>query len=160
MRTGRWILTSCPLLLLLAATGCGSHFAGEWVEEGSFDQDGVFHAATGERRLAFRFEPPATVRYGALINRAGVVDHQSVQSDTYLTMQNRRVAEFGSVIARVDRGRLIATIAGDVVTRFERVRGPRVFPPVAVLPSLSKANDVDEMTPARPEAGEAVAAAP
>ena len=129
------LVMSC---LLLLAGGCGSKFAGEWVEEGSFDEDGVFQEASGQRRLALRFDPPSTVRYGAFVQNGGVVDHQSVQTDTYLTMQNRNVAQFGSMIARVDRGRLIATIGGDVVTRFERVRGKRVFPPAVYLPSLVK----------------------
>jgi hypothetical protein len=140
------ILTSC---LLLAATGCGSRFAGEWVEEGSYDKDGVFQEASGQRRLALRFDPPATVRYGTLVDRAGVVDHQTVQMDTYITMQNRHVAQFGSIIARVDRGRLIATIGGDVVTRFERVSGKRVFPPAVALPSLAKGDDGIPGEPAR-----------
>ena len=148
-------LTSC-LLLLVAATGC-SRFAGEWIEEGSYGPDGVFKEATGQRRLALRFDPPATVRYGAFVNRGGVVDHQSVQTDTYLTMQGRRVAQFGSITARVDRGRLIATIGGDVVTRFERVRGKRVFPPAMVLPSLAKSH---RPTPLRDDVGGALAAAP
>jgi hypothetical protein len=143
--------------LLLLAGGCGSKFAGEWIEEGSYDKDGVFQEASGQRRLALRFDPPATVRYGALVNRAGVVDQQSVQTDTYLTMQNRTVAEFGSVIARVDRGRLLATIGGDYVMRFQRVTGKRVFPPAVFLPSLAK---VDDATPMRHEAIEALAAAP
>ena len=43
-----WVL-SC---LLLLAGGCGSKFAGEWVEEGSFDENGVFQQTTGQRRLA------------------------------------------------------------------------------------------------------------
>ncbi len=127
-------------LLSITATGC-SRFAGEWIEEGSYGPDGVFKEATGQRRLALRFDPPATVRYGALVTRVGVVDQQSVQTDAYLTMQNRRVAQFGSIIARVDRGRLMATIDGDVVTRFERVRGKRVFPPAVSLPSLAKAEE-------------------
>jgi hypothetical protein len=138
--------------LLLLAGGCGSRFAGEWVEEGSYNKEGVFQEATGQRRLALRFEPPSTVRYGTLVARAGVVDHQSMQVDTYMTLQNREVAEFGSVIARVDRGRLVATIGGDIVTRFERVRGKSVFPPVAVLPSLAQA--------AEPPQAEAVATVP
>ena len=148
------MLMSC--LLLLGATGC-SRFAGEWIEEGSYGPDGVFQEASGQRRLALRFDPPATVRYGAFVNRGGVVDHQSVQTDTYLTMQGRKVAQFGSVIARVDRGRLLATIGGDVVTRFERVRGKRVFPPAMVLPSLAKAQPP---TPLRDEGVGALAAAP
>ena len=150
------MVMSC-LLLLLPAGGCGSKFAGEWIEEGSFDEDGVFQEATGQRRLALRFDPPATVRYGAFVQRGGVVDHQSVQTDTYLTMQNRSVAQFGSMIARVDRGRLIATISGDVVTRFERVRGKRVFPPAVVLPSLAKD---DEQRPTQSGTVDALAAVP
>ncbi len=148
------MLISC---LLLLAGGCGSKFAGEWVEEGSFDEGGVFQEASGQRRLALRFEPPATVRYGAFVQRGGVVDQQSVQTDTYITMQGRSVAQFGSMIARVDRGRLIATIGGDVVTRFERVRGKRVFPPPVALPSLAKGSDA---MPTGRGGIEAVAAAP
>ncbi len=148
------MLMSC--LLLFTATGC-SRFAGEWIEEGSYGPDGVFKEATGQRRLALRFDPPATVRYGALVTRVGVVDQQSVQTDAYLTMQNRRVAQFGSIIARVDRGRLMATIGGDVVTRFERVRGKRVFPPAVSLPSLAKA---PEPATIESEASEMLAAAP
>ena len=143
--------------LLLLSGGCGSKFAGEWVEEGMYDENGVFQEAKGQRRLALRFDPPATVRFATLVNRAGVVDQQSVQTDTYLTMQNRTVAEFGSVIARVDRGRLLATIGGDYVMRFERVRGKRVFPPAVYLPSLVKAQ---EQTPLQSEPVEALAAAP
>jgi len=133
------------LCLLLVATGCGSKFAGEWVEEGSYDEQGVFREATGQRRLALQFTPPSTVRYGALVHRAGVVDHQSVQTDTYMTMQNRSVAEFGSVIARVRDGKLVATISGDIVTVFGRVKGQSIFPPAAVLPSLAKTDVPDEV---------------
>jgi len=153
MRRNLMVL-SCLLLLV---GGCGSKFAGEWVEEGMYDESGVFQEAKGQRRLALRFDPPATVRFGTLVNRAGIVDQQSVQTDTYLTMQNRTVAEFGSVIARVDRGRLLATIGGDYVMRFERVRGKRVFPPAVYLPSLVKGDDV---TPMRRETIGALAAAP
>ncbi|MGB7158566.1 MAG: hypothetical protein WBD40_10905 [Tepidisphaeraceae bacterium] len=158
----RGSILTCGLLLLGLAGGCGSRFAGEWVEEGSYDQQGVFREATGQRRLALKFEPPSTVRYGTLVHRAGAVDHQSVQMDTYMTLQNREVAEFGSVIARVDRGRLVATIGGDIVTVFARVRGKSVFPPAAVLPSLAKASETykPEVTPVRQEALEALAAAP
>ncbi len=150
------IMTLC---IALVAIGCGSRFAGEWVEEGSYDEQGGFTEAAGQRRLALRFEPPATVRYGAFVNRGGVVNQQSVQTDTYFTMQGRQVAQFGSIIARVDRGRLVATIGGDVVTRFERVRGKRVFPPVAVLPSLAR-GELEQVEPVRREALAALAAAP
>ncbi len=119
----RGLTLSCIVLMLMLTGGCGSRFAGEWVEEGSYDEEGIYHEASGQRRLALKFEPPATVRYGTLVHRVGTVDHQSVQTDTYMTLQNREVAEFGSVIARVDRGRLVATIGGDIVTRFARVRG-------------------------------------
>jgi len=152
------------LCLLLVATGCGSKFAGEWVEEGSYDEQGVFREATGQRRLALQFTPPSTVRYGALVHRAGVVDHQSVQTDTYMTMQNRSVAEFGSVIARVRDGKLVATISGDIVTVFGRVKGQSIFPPAAVLPSLAKAQEkpspIPTPTQAIPEPMSALAAAP
>jgi hypothetical protein len=74
-----------------------------------------------------------------------------------MTLQDRQVAEFGSVIARVRDGYLMATIGGDYVMRFSRVTGKSVFPPAAVLPSLAQ---VDEPTPYTPEPVEAVAAAP
>jgi hypothetical protein len=142
------MILSC---LVLFAGGCGSRFAGEWVEEGSYGKDGVFQEARGQRRLALKFEPPCTVRFGTLVDRARVVDSQSVQTDTYMTLQDRQVAEFGSVMARVRDGYLVATIGGDIVMRFSRVTGKSVFPPVAVLPSLAQA---DEPTPREPVAKE------
>ena len=132
---GRLALLSC---LLIMAGGCGSKFAGEWVESGTYDKNGVFTAAQGQRRLALQFTPPSTVRFGTLVDRGRVVDSQSVQTDTYMTLQNREVAEFGSVMARVKDGFLVATIGGDIVMRFDRVKGQSVFPPAAVLPSLAK----------------------
>jgi hypothetical protein len=146
--------------LLLFAGGCGSKFAGEWVEEGSYDKAGIFTETQGQRRLALKFEPPATVRYGTLVARAGVVDHQSMQMDTYMTLQDRQVAEFGSVIARVRNGYLVATIGGDIVMRFSRVTGKTVFPPAAVLPSLAKNPVRNPVLPTTDEPFETVAATP
>lgn len=142
------MILSC---LVLFAGGCGSRFAGEWVEEGSYDKDGVFQESQGQRRLALKFEPPATVRFGTLVDRARVVDSQTVQTDTYMTLQNREVAEFGSVIARVRDGYLMATIGGDYVMRFSRVTGKSVFPPAAVLPSLAQADDPTPREPVMKE---------
>jgi hypothetical protein len=133
--------------LLLLAGGCGSKFAGEWVEEGTYDKQGVFQETQGQRRLALKFEPPSTVRFGTLVNRARIVDSQSVQTDTYMTMQDRQVAGFGSVMARVRDGYLVATISGDIVMRFSRVTGQSVFPPAAVLPSLAKASEQSQPQP-------------
>jgi hypothetical protein len=151
------MILSC---LLLLAGGCGSKFAGEWVEEGTYGKDGVFQESAGQRRLALRFDPPATVRYGAFIHRAGVVDEQSVEEDTYFTLQNRQMAQFGSVIARVDRDHLVATISGDIVMRFQRVTGKSVFPPQVYLPSLAKAKAQEPVPAVQPvTATEVIAAA-
>jgi len=131
------LLTSC--LLLLGATGC-SKFAGEWIEEGTIGLDGTFHAAQNERRMALKFYPPATVRYGSYLVPAGVVEEQTVQEDTYFVMQNMSVAQTGGMTFR-PRGKnhLISYIGDAEPRRFARVRGKSVFPPAAILPSLAEA---------------------
>src|SRR5438477_7881645 len=96
----RFAVAVCVLMLFVAG-GC-SKFAGEWLEEGTVNRSGEFMKATGPRRMALRFEPIATVRAGAYIDAAGVVDGQVVTSDTYLTMDHGNVAQFGSMIARID----------------------------------------------------------
>jgi len=133
------LLASC--LLLLAASGC-SRFAGEWIEEGTVARDGTFTPAESDRRMALKFNPPATVRYGSYFVQSGVVDYQTVQYDTYFTMQNRSVAQTGSITLKPQgKNRLIAYIADSDPKRFVKVRGNAVFPPAAILPSLSKADE-------------------
>src|SRR5690348_15272292 len=80
--------------------GCNK-FAGEWIEEGKVDRGGNLIRTEGPRRMALKFEPIATVRTGACIDGPGVVDDQVTASDTYLTMQNGNVAQFGATIAKI-----------------------------------------------------------
>src|SRR4051812_28090655 len=93
------------LVMLAAVSGC-SKFAGEWLEEGILARDGSFNAVDGDRRSALKFEWPSTVRYGKYVNAAGAVDEQGLQYDTYFTMEDGNVAQFGSTIARVHGDRL------------------------------------------------------
>ena len=138
------ILASC--LMLCAASGC-SKFAGEWIEEGTIARDGTFRPAENDRRMALKFYPPATIRYGSYFVQSGVVDHQTVQEDTYFTMQNRTVAQTGGMTLRPQgKNRLISYIADAEPKRFVKVRGNAVFPPAAIIPSLADAHDA-----ARPE---------
>src|SRR5688572_4634673 len=133
------LLASC--LLLFLASGC-SRFAGQWVEEGTIASDGTFIPAQGERRMALRFDPPATVRYGSYFVQSGIVEHHTVQYDTYFTMKNRSVAQTGGMTLRPQgKNRLISYIGDGEPKRFVRVRGNSVFPPAAILPSLAKAPD-------------------
>ena len=134
------LLASC-LLLLFAASGC-SRFAGEWIEEGTLARDGTFTPAESDRRMALKFNPPATVRYGSYFVHSGVVEHQTVQYDTYFTMQNRSVAQTGGMTLKPQgKNRLVSYIADAEPKRFVKVRGNSVFPPAAILPSLSKAEE-------------------
>jgi hypothetical protein len=131
------LLASC--LLLFAASGC-SKFSGEWLEEGTIARDGTFVPAQSERRMALKFTPPATVRYGSYFVPAGVVEHQTVQYDTYFTMNNFNIAQTGGMTLKPQgKNRLISYIGDAEPKRFVRVRGNSVFPPAAILPSLAKA---------------------
>ena len=140
------------LVLMPLAGGCGSRFAGEWVQESERLGDGTMAAVSGERRLAFQFTPPSTIRVGTFVDASGVVDDGTVTTTDYQTIQNRSVAMFGAYTARVEDGQLIAYIGGEEKGRFRRLRGDSVFPPVVKLPQIVHA---------RPEAAgpEAVAVA-
>ena len=131
------LLISC--LLLFAATGC-SKFRGEWIEQGTIAADGTLQRTESDRRMALKFNPPATVRYGSYYVGSGVVDHQTVQEDTYFVMQRRSVAQTGTLTLRPQgKNHLLAYIADGQPKRFVRNRGRTIFPPMAILPSLAKA---------------------
>jgi hypothetical protein len=130
MRTGLFGMT----LLLVLATGCASKFTGEWLERAD---DGP-PLISSERRMALKFDLPSTIRYGAYLNCSNVVDHQSMQSDQYVLMQNDKVAQSGAMTMRIEGEDLVACIGGDVVKRFQRVHGPSIFPPPFKIPELAR----------------------
>jgi hypothetical protein len=119
--------------LLLAAGGC-SRFTGEWLEEGKI-VDGQYTPTDGPRRMALRFEHLATVRRGAYVDAAGVVEAKVVSDATYFTMKNDTVAQFGATIAKIENGKLITYIGNEESRRFVRVHGPSIFPPQVYVPS-------------------------
>jgi len=121
------------MCMLFAAGGC-SRFAGEWVEEGKV-VDGKYEPTEGPRRMALKFDPVATVRRGAYVDAAGVVDQKIVSYDTYFTMKNDSVAQFGSTIAKLEGDRMITYIGAEESRRFVRVHGPSIFPPQVYVPS-------------------------
>jgi hypothetical protein len=126
----RFAAMTCCLISLTALGGGGcSKFAGEWVEAGTVSREGAFVESTGPRRAALKFDPVCNVRTGAYVDGAGVVDHQAVTYDTYLTMKNGNIAQFGAVIAKIDGNRLVAYVGAEEAKHFVRVRGPSVFPP-------------------------------
>ena len=51
MTTSKRILLAALVLLPLAG-GCGSRFAGEWVQESEVDGEGMLAPITGSRRMA------------------------------------------------------------------------------------------------------------
>ena len=138
MATPNRIFLAAFVLLPLAG-GCGSQFAGEWVQESVVQRDGSLTAPTGERRVALRFDPPTTVRVGMYLNAAEVVEAGTVSLSEYQTLQNRSVAQFGAYTARVEDGQLVTYIGGDEASRYRRVRGRSVFPSRVQLPHLSQA---------------------
>lgn len=127
------------LSLLLLVGGCASRFDGEWLEEGIVDASGKLTPADPARRTALRFDPPCTLRYGSYADRAGVVDAETEQFDTYWIMQDGHVAQAGEMSARVAGDHLTAVVGDDTTRRFIRVRGKSIFPPALKLPSLSSA---------------------
>jgi hypothetical protein len=120
---------------MLAACGC-SKFAGEWIEEGSVTPAGVYKPSEGPRRMALKFEPIATVRQGAFVDDAGVVDGQVVSADTYYVMDAGKVAQFGSIIARLKGNEMITYIGAEESRHFKRISGPSIFPPRVYMHSL------------------------
>ena len=134
------ILVSTCVLVALAAGGCGSHFAGEWVQESVAVRDGTLTPLTAERRMALRFDPPTSVRVGMYVEAAGVVQAQTVTLSEYSTLQNRTVAQFGAYTARVKDGQLVTYIGGDETARFRRVKGRSIFPSRIQLPHIASAD--------------------
>ena len=118
--------------------GCGSKFAGEWVQDGTIGKDGTYTPAPEERRAALKFEPPATVRYGFYQPRSDAVDPESVQSTDYSTTNHRSVAQFGVFTAHPDGDYLLVTGPVEGTVRMVRVRGKSVFPPTVHMPQLSR----------------------
>ena len=157
MTTNNRFLLAAFLLLPLAG-GCGSRFAGEWVQESAVGLDGTVVPSAGERRVALRFDPPTTVRLGMYMEGAGVVEADTVSLSAYQTLQNRTIAQFGAYTARVEDGQLVTYIGGEEAGRFRRVTGRSVFPSRVQLPHLAHASPPGEAA-AAPEA-EAVAGAP
>jgi hypothetical protein len=147
----RFVRMSCLVVLLAGVSGCAAGFEGEWLEEGTIARDGGLKPADGDRRAALRFEWPSTVRYGKFVNAAGVVEHEGLQHDTYFTMSNGKVAQFGPTIARLDGDRLTTFIGAEPNRRFFRVKhSPSIFPPAAVLPTLAKKTPGDNAPAAEP----------
>jgi hypothetical protein len=124
-------LTILSLLIVLAG-GCASQFDGEWVEETPIP---------GERPMALKFEPPATIRYGSYNSVEHVVDALSEQSNEYFLFDGNQKAQFGSMIAHVEGDHLFATQSDHTEHRFDRVHGKSIFPPDATLPDLSRSQD-------------------
>ena len=131
------------LVLLPLAGGCGSRFAGEWVQESALRPDGTLEPVSGERRIALRFDPPTSVRLGMYSDAARVVEAGTVALGSYQTLQNRTVAQFGVYTARVEDGQLITFIGGEEAGRFRRLEGQSVFPARVQLPHLASATDAD-----------------
>jgi len=122
--------------------GCGSKFAGEWVQDGTLGKDGQFTPASDERRAALKFEPPATVRFGFYQPRSDAVDPESVQSTDYSTTNHRSVAQFGVFTAHPDGDYLLVTGPVEGTVRMVRVHGKTVFPPTVHMPQLSRGTAV------------------
>jgi hypothetical protein len=126
---------------MLASVGCSTNkFAGEWLEEGRYNAVGEYTITPGPRRMAIKFEPIATVRTGAYVDGPGVVDRQVMSNDTYFLMQKGNVAQFGATIARVEGDRMTTWVGAEGSRQFvRRPKGPSVFPPQVVIPSLEGA---------------------
>jgi len=122
------IVVAASMLVATLAGGC-TKFTGEWVEEGVVARDGTFVKSAGPRRAALKFEPVCTVRAGAYVDEAGVVDAQAQTYETYLTMKNGTVAQFGSTIAKIEGDRMKTYVGAEEARHYKRVRGASVFPP-------------------------------
>jgi hypothetical protein len=133
-------LLLAALVLLPLAGGCGSRFAGEWVQDSVVERDGTLAPISGNRRIAVRFDPPTTVRLGMYSDAARAVEAGTVSLSEYETLQNRTVAQFGAYTARVQDGQLVTYIGGVESGRFRRVEGRSVFPSRIQLPHLSHAS--------------------
>jgi hypothetical protein len=127
-------LTVAACLLLVLSGGCASKFTGEWLER---TEEGP-PLISSERRMALKFDLPSTIRYGAYLNCAGVVDGESLQSGIYVLMQNDQVAQFGAITVRMEGDHILACIGGDVIKRFDRVSGKSIFPPPFKIPEIAR----------------------
>jgi hypothetical protein len=132
--------------VLMLGSGC-SVFRGEWVEDGTIGKDGAFTPTTTDRRMALRFEPPATVRYGYYSESADVVEADSVQDTDYATINGRSVAEFGAYSARVKDDQMFLHGPMDWTIRLTRLHDRAVFPPTVYLPKLSRTGTVAPSQP-------------
>jgi len=134
--TQRFALVCCAALMCIA-TGCTTNkFAGEWIEQGRYNHAGEYIKTEGPRRMALKFEPISTIRAGAYVDAARVVDMQAVTNDTYVVMQDGTVAQFGSMIARVNGDHMMTYVGAEQGREFVRYHGPSVFPPRVWIPSL------------------------
>src|SRR3954462_13619752 len=104
------ILIACALMLF--GTGCTAAFTGEWLEEGVRAPDGKTISPTGDRRVAFSFDPVSGVRYGRYNERVGVGDDVSTGSGAFFVCDGCNKAQVGSVRAKVDGDRMSAGITG------------------------------------------------
>lgn len=142
-------VTTLSLLVLIAVSSGCSRFAGEWVQDGTIDRDGVFSPIENDSRLALKFTPPSTVRTGRYLVPAGVVDRESTSFETYFTMKHRTVAQVNGMSLRVRDGYLIGYVSGDTQLRFKKMKGASIFPPAAVLPSLAENPEPPAIGPAK-----------
>lgn len=147
-RMPRTVLAGLVLGMLLIAGGCSSQFAGEWVQDGTYSRDGIYTPATAERRMALKFEPPATVRYGFFHQATGVVDPDSIQSYDYQTLNGRSVAEFGELVARVEGDHLLVDGLKEGTLRMTKMKGKQVFPSNLHAPQLTRAQPSPGAAPA------------
>lgn len=125
-------------ILMLLAGGCAPTFSGQWLEEARTPRPGDIKDRDYVR-MALDFDPISSVRVGIYNEAAGVVDEESVQMDQYLVYDGGRTAQFGAGTARLEGDHLSANVAG-VSRKFDRVRGPSIFPPIVKLPSLIDSN--------------------
>jgi hypothetical protein len=144
----RIVLTACVLVPF--AGGCGSKFAGEWVQESAMSRTGTLTPVSGNRRLALQFTPPSTVRVGMYIDAANAIEPETVAVTDYQTIQNRSVAQFGSYTARVENGELVAWVGSEQLGRFRRLKGDSVFPPLVKLPQFVQAGSPSSELPLTP----------
>jgi len=133
----RMLLAACVLVPF--AGGCGSKFAGEWVQDSAMSRSGTLTPVTGHRRLAMQFIPPSTVRVGMYIDAANAIEPETVATTDYQTIQNRSIAQFGSYTAHVEDGELVAWVGSEQLGRFRQLKGDSVFPPLVKLPQFVQA---------------------
>jgi len=137
MRTTHLLISG---LLLCLSTGCVSRFTGEWLEEGKITSTGEIEPPARERLMALQFGPLSSVRIGAYLVDAKIVDAETVQSGQYVTFAGDDKAQFGAMIAQLEDNHLVMTLQGEPQRRFAKVHGKSIFPPIVRPPQLSKAD--------------------